>query len=442
MSQCHHENVVTYYTSFVVKDELWLIMKLLDGGSLLDVLKHRMKTLNCKHGVLDEASIATVLKEVLKGLEYFHANGHIHRDVKAGNILLALDGSVQIADFGVSAFISSGGDLTRDKVKHTFVGTPCWMAPEIMEQRTCGYDTKVDIWSLGITAIELATGTAPYHKFPPMKVLVMTLDNDPPTLDTCVDDKDQYKEYSKTFRKLIAECLKKDPNERPTAKQLLKHEFFKKAKDKPFIVKHLALNSEVRNAKIKRNIQVPSVLKRDSRRWKKGDDGEWIFGESDNEAANTNDDDDSDSSDDDNNNNNDQKTIHCDNKSKQQQSDGSSSQLHNDETIAASSTLNPNNKQNNNNNSNETSTSTINSNNSSSSSSSQPLQLPSSIHLVLRIRDEKKDLQDIKFDFLPNKDTVEEISNELVNAKLIDSQDMTVGKLINKKQKKKLKKII
>jgi serine/threonine-protein kinase OSR1/STK39 len=436
MSQCHHENVVTYYTSFVVKDELWLIMKLLDGGSLLDVLKHRMKTLNCKHGVLDEASIATVLKEVLKGLEYFHANGHIHRDVKAGNILLALDGSVQIADFGVSAFISSGGDLTRDKVKHTFVGTPCWMAPEIMEQRTCGYDTKVDIWSVGITAIELATGTAPYHKFPPMKVLVMTLDNDPPTLDTCVDDKDQYKEYSKTFRKLIAECLKKDPNERPTAKQLLKHEFFKKAKDKPFIVKHLALNSEVRNAKIKPNIKVPSVKKGDSRRWKKGDDGEWIFGESDNEAANNNtnnnDDDDSDSSDDDNNtnNNNDQKTIHGDNKSKQQ-SDGSSSQLHNDETIAASSNLNPNNKQNNNN-SNETST--INSNNSSS----QPLQLPSSIHLVLRIRDEKKDLQDIKFDFLPNKDTVEEISNELVNAKLIDSQDMTVGKL--KKKKKKLKK--
>ncbi|CAN7122995.1 unnamed protein product [Brassica rapa subsp. narinosa] len=221
MSLIEHPNLLKAHCSFIDRNTLWIVMPYMSGGSCF----HLMKTVYPQG--FEQPIIATLLREVLKALVYLHRQGHIHRDVKAGNILVHSRGVVKLGDFGVSACMFDSGE--RMRTRNTFVGTPCWMAPEVMQQ-VDGYDFKADIWSFGITALELAHGHAPFSKFPPMKVLLMTLQNAPPRLDY-----DRDKKFSKSFRELIAACLVKDPKKRPTAAKLLKHPFFKHARSTDYL---------------------------------------------------------------------------------------------------------------------------------------------------------------------------------------------------------------
>ncbi|XP_050271226.1 serine/threonine-protein kinase BLUS1 isoform X2 [Quercus robur] len=221
MSLINHPNLLQAHCSFTAGHSLWVVMPYMAGGSCLHIMKS-----GYPEG-FEEPVIATLLREVLKALVYLHAHGHIHRDVKAGNILIDSNGAVKLADFGVSACMFDTGD--RQRSRNTFVGTPCWMAPEVMQQLH-GYDFKADIWSFGITALELAHGHAPFSKYPPMKVLLMTLQNAPPGLDYERD-----KRFSKSFKELVATCLVKDPKKRPASEKLLKHPFFKHARPNEYL---------------------------------------------------------------------------------------------------------------------------------------------------------------------------------------------------------------
>lgn len=223
LSLIDHPNLLRAHCSFTSGHNLWVVMPYMAGGSCLHIMKSAYPE------GFEEPVIATLLREVLKALVYLHAHGHIHRDVKAGNILLDSNGTVKLADFGVSACMFDTGD--RQRTRNTFVGTPCWMAPEVMQQLH-GYDFKADIWSFGITALELAHGHAPFSKYPPMKVLLMTLQNAPPGLDYERD-----KRFSKSFKELVAACLVKDPKKRPSSEKLWKHHFFKHARSNEYLAR-------------------------------------------------------------------------------------------------------------------------------------------------------------------------------------------------------------
>jgi len=183
-------------------------------------------------GIKDQALIATILRETLLGLKYLHQNSQIHRDIKAGNILIGSDGNVKISDFGVTAKLKKG------KKRSTLIGSPCYMAPEILDQEgRNGYDSKVDIWSLGITALELAYGKPPNSELTTMKLIIKTLNEEPPRLI-----KQPY--WDDSFAEFIDCCLVKDPAKRKSADELLKSckGFFGKAKSQEYVREKLLKN--------------------------------------------------------------------------------------------------------------------------------------------------------------------------------------------------------
>ena len=178
------------------------------------------------------------------GVAYCHQDGRVHRDIKAANVLLSSSGVAQLSDFGVSGAIIEGG--LRKNGRHTFTGSLWWMAPEVL-QRENKHSYPADIWSLGITALEISFGKPPHAKQRPVKVMLTILQQPAPTIQSCIKEKDindqpQYKNiYGKKMKDFLNKALQKDPSKRSSAKELLNHGFLKLSKDASYIKEKLVL---------------------------------------------------------------------------------------------------------------------------------------------------------------------------------------------------------
>lgn len=210
MKSCKHDNIVDYIDSFiVVYVELWVVMELMENGALVDILNQYDSGVQ-----MQESAIAFACRETLQGLNYIHSLEIIHRDIKSDNVLINDFGGIKITDFGYSARLESG------KKRRTVVGTPYWMAPELIASQD--YGNKVDIWSLGIMVMEMAEGEPPYIDMSPVNALLKIVTEGIPPLQ-------EPERWSPELMDFLARCCKTDPNVRPSAAQLLRHPFLQRA---------------------------------------------------------------------------------------------------------------------------------------------------------------------------------------------------------------------
>lgn len=198
MKSSRHPNIVNYIEGYLWKGDLWVAMEFMEGGSLTEVVTNT---------IITEGQIATVCTEVLKGLQHLHTHNIIHRDIKSDNILLSFEGDIKITDFGFCAQLNN--DTAR---RVTMVGTPYWMAPEIVTRKE--YDQKVDIWSLGVMIIEMIEGEPPYLKENPLRALYLIATNGTPQVENP-------ESLSRALKEFMFSCLEVNPNNRPSASDLL-----------------------------------------------------------------------------------------------------------------------------------------------------------------------------------------------------------------------------
>ncbi|KAI0266877.1 Pkinase-domain-containing protein [Gloeopeniophorella convolvens] len=209
-------NITKYYGCYLDGPRVWIVMEFAQGGSVYSLMQSSPD--NC----LEEKYVVVIVREVLVGLNYLHKSNVIHRDIKAANVLVTASGKVMICDFGVSALLA-----TTSSKRNTFIGTPYWMAPEVA-QPVPAYDTKADIWSLGIMIYEMIKGSPPHFRIAHLKVIQMIPKVKPPRL---IDG-----EGSKDLRDFIPFCLTESPSDRLTAEELLKTKWIKNATKSPFTI--------------------------------------------------------------------------------------------------------------------------------------------------------------------------------------------------------------